>query len=1142
MPDIARIPLRMDCAGVDLAHPIDRMPPGTFPYMFNTRVIKEGVLSARPGYTKLADLAGSPNSIRRLNDPSLVHAATGYVNVGGVSTDLYAGVPTSYTKVASGFSGNPLSLITFRPDQSVESMMYVYDANENIKVLPDKTTKSIGVTPPNKAPAIEYGIPSDVDIAAGQSATGWSATGGSTGPTAVDRTASSSPTISSILYNTGNMGWCCINPVITNPSWMGDRMKVILNGTETVAVRNVLNAISNTTIEAIQYDAGLSGKCSLTLVGSPAGLDRNSLIQINSEVVRVLEVVPSPTGTEYGVRCSTTATHAAGAPVTGLISWYVYTLSTHVAGESITSNYLSAGQAALGVGAIQADISPDGLMTSNFRPIDPANDYMHISVYLQNPTNVTNIQVLLSLDTTPNFSFSNPGNSYIWTLTQAELKIQGSSDASWADVVVPISEAVRSGNDFSRTLANITGMAVQITCTGACTYGFDWFYFFGTYGQVIQPNSPVGVTYQERFRDSTTGAASVPGPLTRYQLFPLRESVIVTPVTSTIPLDGVDSIDIYRLGGSITSPLYVGTVTPPTTTLTDGLPDSTVLEIDQAPDLTAIQPWAVLQPAKSGIVNIVGTTVTYVSGNQFDLNLLGNTEITLEGVAYQLHGSPINPFSLQLTQSAGAGTNIYYIINSPTYAAQALPFAFGPLEGPFAPVIFALGDPVNGGLLYYSNFGSADTAADTNTLELDAPSHDLVSGAVWNGICFAGNRDRIFVVRYSYLSTLGVSNSANYQWNGVGAAPSGMWSRWACCSCPIGVAYLGRDGLYIVTDSSSANITDERLYPLFPHDGQPAKTVTIGTDIVLPVDMTQTQFLRLTYCDETLRFAYKDTDGNFVTLFYEIYKKRWFMNNYFDGINLHYLVEDAESGPDDQEILMLSMNTNKLVQAGGNTDDGNPINTVVTLPSFDGGDERIQKLYVDTMIQLEMGNSSGVNYVATYDDAQATSPVVVLQPNPGIYQLPVSLAALGSLTLYRNIGAKFDWTGGPDGASLYAWEVSGFPQPYLSNSFVIQFSPLSFPGWKHMRRAFPALISVGDVLMDIWTQDGRQFGPYTLPATLGTYRILPMMLDQNIKDLAFSIQLREINNESFAFFPSDFTIEVKEWTEESYIKLAVFKA
>lgn len=1137
MPDIFRLPLRMDCTGLDLVHPIDRMPPGSFPYLFNVRVLSEGRIEGRPGYVRFIQLADTPNSIRRLNHPG------GHIYVGGGGTKLYAGPESNYVPVDSGYSGDPLSLIPFRPEQSPDPWMYVYDRNKSSKVDPNSVIRQIGIAPPSKAPNIEYGVPATVSITDGQSTAGWSATGASTGPTIGDRTNISNPSIVSIQYVSGSAGWCCINPNISQPFWMGSRMKVILNPSggnqESVLVRDVLSAITNTTIAAIQYDSGTNGPCSLVLTGNPSGLVRNSLIELDSEVVRVLAVIPSPTGTDYSIRCSTNLTHSAGAPVTGLISWFVYTNLTHLPAELISSAYLQMSHVATGIGTAQRTGAINA-STAAGRPIDPANDYLHISLFLQNPQNVTNIQLLLSLDQTPNYSYTNPGNSYIFTIDQSQLNTQGSSGDSWVEVVIPISSGIRSGSDLTRTLANITGISIQMTSTGACAWGFDWWYLFGTYGQVILPNSPVGVVYQSRFRDVTTGAHSVPGPQDRYQLFPLREAVIITPPTSTQA--GVDTIDIYREGGTITSPLYVGGVENNPSipqSYTDGLPDAAVLGVNQPPDLAAFQPWPILADPWVGTVKVTGTTVEWLSGTQFNLNLLSNSVILLNGVAYLTFGQPRSSTFLELTQDAGVIGVATYQIASPTLAAQPLPFAFGPLEGPFAPVVFALGDPINGGLLYFSNFSDADSASDLNTLELSTPSSDLVSGSVWNGLCFAGDRDDIYCIRFSYLTSIGASNSTSFQWSRVGSAPSGMWSRWSTCSCPIGVAYLGRDGIYITTDSSTVNITDERLYPLFPHDGVPARAINSGSNIILTVDMTQLTKLRLSYCDESLRFSYVDTGGNYNTLIYEIYKKRWFLNNYANAISFHYLVEESADGPNDQEILMLSLDTNSIVQSGDDADNNVIINSIVLTPSMDGGDERFQKLYVDTMI-LADGNGE-LQIAAAFDDAQSFSPVFDVACTGSIQQSYQNLATLADLTLYKNIGAKFAWVGGPSGPRIYAWEPSGFVQPYLGRSFVTQFIPLSFPGWKHMRRMYPALISNKEVDLTIQTQDGRVFGPYSIPATGGKYRIFPIMLDQNIKDLAFAFQL-DGDNHPFAFFPNDFTIEVKEWREESYISLAVFKA
>ena len=1139
----------MNCLGIDLVNPLDRMAPGFFGYLFNARVIEEGRIEGRPGYSSLISLTGSdtPNSIRRLNDPDMSTSPEGYTYIGGGGTNLYAGQETDYAVIDTGYSGNPLSLLTFRPDQSPESWMYVYDQNKLVKVRPDGQVRPIGVAPPSLPPTAEYGVPAMVTIADGDVGT-WVPDGTNCVSAAAggDRTFGASPFIDQVLYDSGNSGWCCINPAITSGSfyWAGDRMRVILNpggpNQELVLVREINPAIASTTVQAIQYDSGSTGGCSIVLTGFPSGLARDSLIRIDAELIRVLAVVLSPDGLSYSVRAVTGATHSVGAPVTGFLSWYVYATQAHVANEPMSVDYvamaLTNAAAATGYATWNTSINAS---TANGRPIDPANDYFHISVFLQNPAVVTS--VLVQIDTSDG-TFTK--NYWTWTIPSSELSQDGSSPGvnSWTDLSLALSSGVLTGDQSLGTFSTIAGLRLSFATTGSATVtncGFDCWYFFGTYGPVIQPNSPVGYLYQTRYRDSSTGAHSVPGPQTRAYMFPLREEVLLTPQTSTAP--GVDTIDIYELGGTVAQFLYVGSVgNNPTTPLTYAVtqPDIVVNEANQPPDLNAIQPWPILGIAWSGAVNTNGTSVTWVSGTKFDPNLLSATVILINGVAYQTFGQPSSPTTLQLFLSAGAQTNVPFLVASPTLAAQPLAFAFGPLEGPFAPVVFALGDPINGGTLYYANASDADSASTLNSLELTGPSEPLISGATWNGLVLCGSRDHIFIIRYSFLAVLGTPSNQTYQWQKV-PAPSGIWTRWACCTTPAGMAYLGRDGIYVATDQSGVSISDAQLYPLFPHDGVIGEAVNSGGDVIPPVDMTQLDFLRLAYLDGRLAFNYLDVDGNSVELRYEFEKKRWFLNSYADQIWTQYLVEASVNNPTEPEILMLSRDWPKIYLAGGNTDNGTPINTVVLTPANDGGDERTQKLYVDSMTQCD--GTGTLRLSAAYDNAQSFSPVVSFNVATYIQQSLQNLASLANLALYRNIAAKFAWTGGPDGPRLYAWECSGYVQPYLSQYLQTQYFGMSVPGWKSTRRLYPGLISNSDVLFTIACQDGRVYGPYTLPSTGGRFRIMPQMLDAGVKDLAFALTL-DGQGQSFAAFLDEFHLEMKLWQEDTYIDLAVFRS
>lgn len=1141
MPEIFRIPLRMDCSGIDLVHPLDRMPPGAFPYLFNVRIQEEGRIDGRPGYQGLFNLSPGdfPNSIRRLNDPARIFAPDGYTYIGGGGDNLYSGIESAYAPLVGGFSGDPLSLIPFRPEQSPASWMYVYDRGKQIKIRPDGQYQLIGVSPPSGAPALEYGPPAAVTISVGSGA--WTTGGTVTGVTPNnDRFNSAIVTIGSILYPGATPGWALIVPTLSSGSyyWAGERMQLRLNSgggnDEYVTIREIHPAITTTTVQAILYDSGTIGLCSLVLAGSPDNLSRNSLVLIDSELVRILEIIQAPSGTGYSVRCSTTVAHSAGAPVVGQLSWFVYTQNLHLAGESF-SGVLPIASITTGTGTASQAGALNASQASG-RPIDPANDYLHISIFVVNPQLVTDVTLRIDIgDGTFNSDF------YTWTIPASQLSLNGlgaSADA-WTDLSIPLSQGIRSGSDATKSFATISAVQFGMTTTGANGFGFSGWYFFGTYGPTIQPNSPEGYFYESRFRDSGTGATSIPGPLDRFSLFPLREEVLVTPEATFAT--GVDTIDIYRQGGTLSVPLYVASVannaiTP--VTFSDTLPDSTILAADQSPDLTKIQPWAIQQTPWSGVVNVIGTSVERVSGDSFDSHLLAGTVILINGVAFQTFGQPTSGVRLELTLSAGVQSNATYLIASPVLFGQPLPFAFGPLEGPFAPVVFALGDPINGGLLYFSSFSDADAAADTNTLELCPPSANLVSGACWNGLVIVGNRQDLFLVRYSYLTSVSGGGSNAYQWAKI-PTPSGIWSRWACCSTPYGVAFLGRDGIYLATDQGAVSISDDRLWPLFPHEGQLATPVLIGTDVILPVDMTEVNYLRLVECDGMLRFSYLDTARNSITLVYEFTKKRWIPWNFADKIWTHYLVEGSVESPNEQEILLLSLDAPKIYLAGGNDDAGVPINSLVLTPSFDSGDERAQKLYVDSMLQA--GGVGVVSQEIGYNNTQASSPLGTLNLPGGTLQFLTNIASLSNLSLWRNISAKFAWTGGQGGPQLYAWEPSGYLQPYVSTSLVTQVFNLAFPGWKHFRRWYPALISIADVTFTIKTQDGRVYGPFTIPSTNGQFRILPMMLPQGIKDLAFAFSLDGAGI-PFAPFVDQFVCEVKEWEEKTYLDLAVFRA
>jgi len=261
---------------------------------------------------------------------------------------------------------------------------------------------------------------------------------------------------------------------------------------------------------------------------------------------------------------------------------------------------------------------------------------------------------------------------------------------------------------------------------------------------------------------------------------------------------------------------------------------------------------------------------------------------------------------------------------------------------------------------------------------------------------------------------------------------------------------------------------------------------------------------------------------------------RWFRHVYADPVVAHYLNEPSASDPNEQQLLLLGA---PIWLAGGNSDNHVPIDTVILVPSADGGDERAQKLYPDAMLQLD--GDGLVQVTPTFQSAQVNAPTTQVIAANGIQQALVNIASLANLALYRNIGVVLEWTGGPDGPRIYAWEPAWYLQPYLSTFLVTQFLNLSYPGWKSFRRMYPALISTAPVTFTIKCQDGRTF-TYEIPSTNGQLFLLPMIVNHGVKDLAFALQL-DGHGTPFALFPDEFVLEAKGWKDPEYLQLAVFK-
>jgi len=139
--------------GLDLTHAVDAVPVGSFTRLTNLTWIpgEPRLLTGRAGQTVLASPGGTDvHSIQRIDDPE----ASTFTRLWGVDGTLFFG-PTAGSNIASGFSGDPLTIVPDRPPLSGDPWAYIADSAKMVKVrASDGLVVPIGLPAPTVAPTV----------------------------------------------------------------------------------------------------------------------------------------------------------------------------------------------------------------------------------------------------------------------------------------------------------------------------------------------------------------------------------------------------------------------------------------------------------------------------------------------------------------------------------------------------------------------------------------------------------------------------------------------------------------------------------------------------------------------------------------------------------------------------------------------------------------------------------------------------------------------------------------------------------------------------------------------------------------------------------------------------------------------------
>lgn len=887
-------------------------------------------------------------------------------------------------------------------------------------------------------------------------------------------------------------------------------MALQIGGAAPVTVQDVFPPLPNQlAIQSIYYYAGTTGRCvvtpaSLAPVSGAAGtslyeqnllsgLRRGALVQIGSEICLVLDVTTGPSG-NVCFETTTQTTHTTADLLTGVAAISIF--GPAATGQAITSDDIIFSVGA-GLGSVTSPISANPFVSDDFS-FQP-EDYIHMSVNIDNPANLTEMKVLFDVGDstfTRNYYYYSVRQNDIVAgisnqLTQlgvAQLVSQRASidqeqavesgnqgftsssaqtatgESQWSEILFPINALTRVGNDQTKSLQNVNAFQIFFNCADGINVQFNSLSVIGGYSPDV---GQVGAPYQYiiRPRSSVTGAKGNPSPAMRYGVTSRRGQVSVyIPTAYADPQ--ADTFDIFRFGGSLTAYTFIGQVPIGSTNqFLDTYEDGEIVSSEQI-DYENFQPWPTIDRPFSATATVSGTTAivspsTSPSAPQPFGNILrylpGNL-VQIQQQVYTLWTRPIlinaTQFLFQFVENAGSNSGATDItIYEPAMAHQILPYLWGPTEE--GGNIFGCGDPLRPGFVYFSKNFNPDAAPDNYNLELCPPSEPLLGGEVLNGNSYVASTDRWWQLRPSFGGVQQYSPQEAPVGRGL-AAPYGH------CSDGTRIYFVAKDGIYVTSGGPGRSLTDNDYYNIFPHDGIAGQNFTYNGVTNFAPDYGRSETFRLTYCDSYLYFDYQDATGTPRNLVFDVRHEGWSSDVCLGGLgaSAHYGIEQQEGSLNLSDVtygllVVGGADGNLYKQTEGTIDDTFPIQCIVATKEFTAGDERANKLFGDFFLDFAApptgsGNTDLIATPMSLGVPFATSSILFTE-SAVRQQLPLSLL---KGTYSFSIGLFLQWfvASTPSAPfTLYTWQPSYISKPETTTDRAEDWDNAGYEGAKWMQ-------------------------------------------------------------------------------------------
>lgn len=1053
--------LRFALKGMNTILPPDAQPQGKFPYLQNVRSYRGNQARGRATQsTPLFALPAPVHTLRRMNDLTPAGPVGGFTIIGGAGGGLF----NNATQVDSGYSGNPLSFVPFRPNQSVQPWMYVADSLKMSKVRSDGLTYKDGVAEPQAAPVVgteNTTVSGSVFVpgttmpwltAGGQNPSYNYGAGGGTGPVSITAAAGTTITLTaSGTVNTsygvgqapGNAG-----PVTSNsPGFFvpGGSCRVLC-GAFTDASGNVITP----TVGSGPVSIGASASF-LVPVGATKlqiGIDDTTYGSNSGTFTVNYTVTTSAITTVPALIGDVTVYYWGDSPHSGPVAQYIWKNVSDSGGSGPVRSISDAAGTTTGNSLIfdstpSAGSSPvawsvfdsTGTITgtkSLFQPALESQGYQDFNATVQATLFIPAAGTYSVNITYKDNILWGIGNNANWPSRGSVVGTSGQS-VTVLDRLPLLPAPTISGNG-----GVIGSSTVAVTFPGAGSYPIElnwdyWFHSGRTLVVTINGLNPAplsntvktNVQYRYIYRSSVTGALSNPSPASAQQQVPVQANT-VTPAFSTDPQ--VDKVDYYRIDSSVDDYTYVGTGpnTNPPTPFTDATLDSDIsgnpiLQLDN------FEPFPSIDLPKKGVINVTSGIATWVSGDQFNIRWLPGTIINSGGINYVFDRRPTSATALTAVGITD-GINLPYEIRQPKLAAQPMPSMWGPTDE--AAYMFACGDPLRPGTLYFTKGNNPDSAPDTNQIEITSPSEPLMNGIILDGNGMVFSTERAWDLYPNFTSATatvtGVLGSAFRPIEAI--SDRGLYIRNAICTDG------GKRGFFRAKDGISAcvasggtqSISDGDIWNLFPHEGFKPTAITLSGFTVFPPDDTRPEKQSLRFGNGYLYYDYQDINGNPRTLVYDVVMGGWSVDVYQFVVTTHEVEEGPNingtyTGCNDGSVRVL---TNNGVEVA---------TSVILTASFNGGDARANKMLGDVFVRAQVDTAAPVNFSVLARESRDVIAGITpanMTGNGSLQDFILDFADGGPRDI-RDVSMLFQW---PTVNSTYLdlWQPDWVPQPEVT--------------------------------------------------------------------------------------------------------------